>query len=48
MKIKFIIGKGDLLTGRLLMLMLNMKFKEIKVYKNNDCPVCGEEPTITE
>ncbi|MCI0450141.1 MAG: molybdopterin-synthase adenylyltransferase MoeB [Chlorobi bacterium] len=47
--IKYIIGKGDLLTGRLLMLdALKMKFKEIKFSKNPDCPVCGENPLITE
>jgi adenylyltransferase/sulfurtransferase len=47
--IKFIIGKGELLTGRLLMLdALNMSFREIKVYKNDECPVCGDNPTITK
>jgi len=47
--IKYIIGKGDLLTGRLLMLdALKMKFKEIKFSKNPDCPACGVNPLITE
>lgn len=45
--IKLIIGKGELLTGRLLMLdALNMKFKEIRFNKDNDCLVCGAEPVI--
>lgn len=47
--IKYIIGKGELLTGRLLMLdALKMKFREFKFEKNPDCPVCGENPLITE
>src|SRR4030095_6554906 len=46
--IKYILGKGDLLTGRLLMFdALKVSFREIKVYKNDECPVCGENPTIT-
>jgi adenylyltransferase/sulfurtransferase len=45
--IKYIIGKGSLLMGRLLMLdALNMRFREIKFEKNPDCPACGENPTI--
>jgi adenylyltransferase/sulfurtransferase len=45
--IKLIIGKGELLTGRLLMLnALEMKFKELKYNKNPDCPVCGKNPVI--
>ena len=45
--IKLIIGKGELLTGRLLMLnALDMKFKELKYNKNPDCPVCGRNPVI--
>lgn len=47
--LKFIIGKGELLTGRLLMLdALKMEFRELKIYKNDECPVCGDNPTITE
>lgn len=45
--IKLIIGKGELLTGRLLTLdALEMKFKEFKFSKNPDCPVCGKNPVI--
>ncbi len=45
--IKLIIGKGELLTGRLLMLdALEMRFKELKFSKNPDCPVCGEKSGI--
>lgn len=47
--IKYIIGKGELLSGRLLLLdALKMKFKEIKFEKNPDCPACSENPLITE
>ena len=45
--IKLIIGKGEPLTGRLLMLnSLDMKFREIRFEKNPDCPVCGKNPVI--
>jgi molybdopterin/thiamine biosynthesis adenylyltransferase/rhodanese-related sulfurtransferase len=45
--IKLFIGKGEPLTGRLLMLnSLDMKFKEIKFDKDPDCPVCGKHPVI--
>ena len=47
--IKYFLGKGELLTGRLLTLdALKMKFKEIKFSKNPDCPVCGHNPLIKE
>ena len=47
--IKYIIGKGELLTGRLLTYdALSMTFRTIKLPKNHDCPVCGDHPTITK
>lgn len=47
--LKFLLGKGDLLIGRLLMYdALDMKFREVQVKKNPQCPVCGENPSITE
>lgn len=47
--IKYIIGKGDLLTGKLLTYdALKMEFHTIKLPKDNHCAVCGDEPTITE
>jgi len=47
--IKLIIGKGDSLIGRLLTYnALSMKFREIKIPKNPKCPVCGDNPTVTE
>jgi adenylyltransferase/sulfurtransferase len=47
--IKLILGKGNSLVGRLLLVdALNMKFRELKLRKNPECPVCGANPTITE
>ena len=45
--IKLILGKGDPLIGRLLLVdALGMKFRELKLRKNPDCPACGTHPTI--
>ncbi|RBQ28166.1 molybdenum cofactor biosynthesis protein MoeB [Aliarcobacter vitoriensis] len=47
--IKLILEKGDSLKNRLLSLnALKMEFKEYKIAKDEDCPVCGKNPTITE
>jgi adenylyltransferase/sulfurtransferase len=47
--LKLIIGKGDPLTGRLLLFdALGMKFRELKLRKNPECPVCGDHPTVTK
>jgi adenylyltransferase/sulfurtransferase len=47
--IKLILGKGDPLIGRLLLVdSLGMKFRELKLRKNADCPVCGTHPTVTK
>src|SRR5882672_7666260 len=47
--IKLILGKGDPLIGRLLLYnALDMKFREVKLQKDPDCPVCGKNPTITQ
>jgi adenylyltransferase/sulfurtransferase len=46
--IKLILGKGDSLVGRLLLVdALNMRFRELKLRKNPECPVCGSNPTVT-
>ncbi len=47
--IKLILGKGDPLIGRLLLVdALGMKFRELKLRKNPECPVCGTNPTVKE
>jgi adenylyltransferase/sulfurtransferase len=46
--IKLIIGQGQPLIGRLLVFdALGVKFRELKLRKDPDCPVCGRHPTIT-
>jgi molybdopterin/thiamine biosynthesis adenylyltransferase/rhodanese-related sulfurtransferase len=47
--IKLILGKGEPLIGRLLLVdALGMRFRELKLRKNPDCPVCGTHPTVTK
>jgi adenylyltransferase/sulfurtransferase len=47
--IKLILGQGDSLVGRLLLIdALGMKFRELKLRRNPDCPVCGTHRTITK
>ena len=47
--IKLILGKGEPLIGRLLLVdALGMRFRELKLRKNPDCPVCSTHPTVTK
>ncbi len=47
--IKLILGKGETLAGRLLLVdALTMRFRELKLRKNPECPVCGAHPTVTK
>ncbi|MGO9437345.1 MAG: molybdopterin-synthase adenylyltransferase MoeB [Terracidiphilus sp.] len=47
--IKLILGNGTPLIGRLLLVdALNMRFRELKLRKNPECPVCGDHPTVTK
>ena len=47
--LKYLIGKGDLLTNRLLIFnALSMSFRTVAIKKNPRCPVCGENPAITK
>jgi|CZKF01.1.fsa_nt_gi adenylyltransferase/sulfurtransferase len=47
--IKLILGKGESLIGRLLLVdALTMRFRELKLRKNPQCPVCGSNPTVTQ
>ena len=47
--LKLIIGKGQPLVGRLLLFdALAMKFRELKLRKNPDCPVCGTHRSVTK
>jgi adenylyltransferase/sulfurtransferase len=47
--VKLILGRGETLTGRLLLYdALQMRFQEFKVRRNPRCPMCGDKPTITK
>jgi molybdopterin/thiamine biosynthesis adenylyltransferase/rhodanese-related sulfurtransferase len=47
--LKLIIGRGEPLIGRLLLFdALAMRFRELKLRKNPECPVCGAHPTVTK
>ena len=47
--IKLILGKGRTLIGRLLLFdALDLKFRELKLRKNPECPVCGAHPSVTK
>ena len=47
--IKVILGVGEPLIGRFLIFdALKMRFRELKLRKDPDCPVCGEHPTVTQ
>ena len=44
--IKVLLGRGETLSGRLLLFdAMGLKFRELKVKRNKDCPVCGDQPT---
>lgn len=47
--VKLITGIGEPLVGRLVLYdALAMKFRELKLRKDPECPVCGDNPTVTE
>ena len=47
--VKLILGKGSPLVGRMVMYdALDMKFRELKLRRDAECPVCGDNPSITE
>ncbi|MDQ3139040.1 MAG: molybdopterin-synthase adenylyltransferase MoeB [Gemmatimonadota bacterium] len=47
--IKWIIGAGDSLIGRLVLFdALKLRFRELKLRKDPNCPVCGTNPSIRE
>ena len=46
--LKLLTGIGDSLCGRLLQIdALGMEFREFRIQKDPECPVCGEHPTVT-
>lgn len=47
--VKLILGKGEPLIGRLMLYdALAMRFRELKLRKNPECPICGPNRTIHE
>lgn len=47
--VKIILGKGTSLSGRLLLYdALHLRFRELRLRRNPDCPLCGDEPTLRE
>lgn len=47
--VKLILGIGQPLVGRLMLYdALAMKFRELKLRRNPECPVCGDHPTVTK
>ena len=47
--VKLIIGIGEPLINRFMIYdALRMKFRELKLRKDSECPVCGDAPTVTE
>lgn len=47
--VKIILGIGESLKGRLLLYdALGMRFRELKLRRDKDCPVCGDHPTVTK
>lgn len=47
--LKLIMGIGESLTSRLLLIdALSMDFRQVRIPKNPNCPLCGDNPTVTE
>lgn len=47
--LKLLLGAGESLIGRLLLVdALGMQFREVRITKSPDCPLCGDSPTITD
>jgi len=46
--LKFVLGTGELLTGKLLVFnALDSSFRKVKVPQDPKCPICGKNPTVT-
>ncbi len=47
--LKLMLGIGESLSSRLLLIdALSMNFREVRLKRNPDCPLCGDHPTVTE
>ena len=47
--LKYFLGIGESLSSRLLLIdALSMSFREVRLKRNPACPLCGDNPTVTE
>jgi len=47
--LKFLLGIGESLVSRLLLIDgLSMDFRQVKIRRNPECPLCGDNPTVTK
>ena len=47
--LKYFLGIGESLSSRLMLIdALSMTFREVRLKRNPDCPLCGDNPTVTE
>ncbi len=47
--LKYFLGIGESLSSRLLLIdALSMSFREVRLKRNPNCPLCGDNPTVTE
>ena len=47
--LKLLLGKGKSLSGRLLVYdAMKLSFRELKLRRDENCALCGDQPTITE
>ncbi len=47
--VKLVLGHGGSLVGRMVLYdAMDMKFRELKLRRDTECPVCGENPSVTE
>ena len=47
--LKLILGVGESLSSRLLLIdALSLTFREVRLKRNRDCPLCGDNPTVTQ
>lgn len=47
--LKFLLGIGESLVSRLLLIDgLSMDFRQVKIRRNPECPLCGDNPTVTQ
>ena len=47
--VKYLLGVGDVLDGRMILIdALSMEFRTVKIRRDSDCALCGDNPKISE